>query len=149
MQQNGHASGAVNRVKSTVGRKRKHPYTPSQTPSLTPSSSAVELKDVDDQSLTGTPDTSQAATSLVPRSTGSMTTHHGEDAITRIRNIDMIELGAHRIQPWYFSPYPQELIRLPCIYLCEFCLKYVKSTTCLQRHLVRDCSTIAQSFVSL
>lgn len=46
----------------------------------------------------------------------------------------MIELGKHRIKPWYFSPYPQELTNLPCIYLCEFCLKYLKSKKCLQRH---------------
>lgn len=61
---------------------------------------------------------------------------HNEDALTRIRNIEMVELGRYRIQPWYFSPYPQELTTLPCIYLCEFCLKFVKSSTCLKRHMV-------------
>ena len=35
----------------------------------------------------------------------------------------------------YFSPYPQELVHLPCIFLCEYCLKYVKSRKCLERHL--------------
>ena len=53
----------------------------------------------------------------------------------RMKNIDLIELGRYRIKPWYFSPYPQELITLPCIYLCEFCLKFVKSRHCLQRHI--------------
>ncbi|RCN44895.1 hypothetical protein ANCCAN_09091 [Ancylostoma caninum] len=47
----------------------------------------------------------------------------------------MIELGRHRIQPWYFAPYPQQLVHLPCIYICEFCLKYVKSQTCLKTHM--------------
>ena len=61
----------------------------------------------------------------------------GDDIITRMKNIELIELGRHRIKPWYFSPYPQELVTLPCIYLCEFCLKYVKSRTCLQRHLAK------------
>ena len=42
--------------------------------------------------------------------TGSMTLHHGEDILTRIRNIEAVELGKYRIQPWYFSPYPQELV---------------------------------------
>ena len=37
----------------------------------------------------------------------------------------------------YFSPYPQELVSLPCIYLCEFCLKFVKSRVCLERHLTK------------
>lgn len=30
----------------------------------------------------------------------------------------------------------QELVNLPCIYICEFCLKYRKSRKCLERHLV-------------
>uniref|UniRef100_A0A915KYC0 histone acetyltransferase n=1 Tax=Romanomermis culicivorax TaxID=13658 RepID=A0A915KYC0_ROMCU len=42
-----------------------------------------------------------------PRSTGSMSAHNADDTATRVRNIEMVELGKHRIQPWYFSPYPQ------------------------------------------
>jgi histone acetyltransferase HTATIP len=52
-----------------------------------------------------------------------------------MKNIELIELGRYRIKPWYFSPYPQEMTSLPCIYLCEFCLKFVKSRHSLQRHL--------------
>jgi len=51
--------------------------------------------------------------------------------------VDLIELGRHRIQPWYFSPYTQELANLSCIYLCEFCLKYMKSLKCLERHMTK------------
>uniref|UniRef100_A0A7M5UFL3 histone acetyltransferase n=1 Tax=Clytia hemisphaerica TaxID=252671 RepID=A0A7M5UFL3_9CNID len=68
------------------------------------------------------------------RSGGSMSTHAHDDVVTRVKNIDLIEIGKHRIKPWYFSPYPVELTRIPCIYICEFCLKYVKSLTCLKRH---------------
>lgn len=71
---------------------------------------------------------------MAPRSTGSLAAHNPDDMITRIKNIEMLELGRHRIKPWYFSPYPQELTTLPCIYLCEFCLKYMKSRKCLHRH---------------
>ncbi|CAJ0963908.1 unnamed protein product, partial [Mesorhabditis belari] len=72
----------------------------------------------------------------VPRTSGSMSmVGHSEDALTRIRNIEMVELGRFRMVPWYFSPYPVELTRLPAIYLCEFCLKFLKSATCLRRHL--------------
>ena len=62
--------------------------------------------------------------------------HSGDDVITRMKNIEMIELGRFRIKPWYFSPYPQELTTEPVLYLCEFCLKYMKSKTCLMRHRV-------------
>ncbi|KAE8607690.1 hypothetical protein XENTR_v10011253 [Xenopus tropicalis] len=73
-----------------------------------------------------------------PRMTGSLVSDRShDDIITRMKNIECIELGRHRLKPWYFSPYPQELTVLPVLYLCEFCLKYVKSLKCLQRHLTK------------
>ncbi|XP_055054919.1 histone acetyltransferase KAT5a isoform X2 [Misgurnus anguillicaudatus] len=73
-----------------------------------------------------------------PRMTGSLVSDRShDDIVTRMKNIDCIELGRHRLKPWYFSPYPQELTTLPILYLCEFCLKYVKSLKCLQRHLTK------------
>lgn len=74
---------------------------------------------------------------VAPRMTGSLAANHPDLLTTRIKNIDLLELGRHRIRPWYFSPYPQELVSLSCIHLCEFCLKYVKSRKCLQRHLTK------------
>nr|XP_033797269.1 histone acetyltransferase KAT6B isoform X4 [Geotrypetes seraphini] len=47
----------------------------------------------------------------------------------------VIEFGKFEIQTWYSSPYPQEYARLSKLYLCEFCLKYMKSKNILQRHL--------------
>ncbi|XP_067876723.1 histone acetyltransferase KAT6B isoform X2 [Heterodontus francisci] len=46
----------------------------------------------------------------------------------------VIEFGKYEIHTWYSSPYPQEYARLPKLYLCEFCLKYMKSRNILQRH---------------
>ncbi|NWR95996.1 KAT5 acetyltransferase, partial [Furnarius figulus] len=70
--------------------------------------------------------------------TGSLVSDRShDDIVTRMKNIECIELGRHRLKPWYFSPYPQELTGLPVLYLCEFCLKYGHSLRCLQRHLVR------------
>ncbi|GLH16661.1 Histone acetyltransferase Tip60 [Gryllus bimaculatus] len=79
---------------------------------------------------------SQDGPPTCPRSTGSMVAHH-DDVVMRMKNVEMIELGRYRIRPWYFSPYPEELVHLPCIYICEFCLKYRKSRTCLERHLAK------------
>ena len=70
------------------------------------------------------------------RKGGSMVEKSQDDIITRVKNIQLIEIGIHRIKPWYFSPYPIELTQIPCVYICEFCLKYVKSVTCLRRHRV-------------
>ncbi|VDP99237.1 unnamed protein product [Trichobilharzia regenti] len=86
--------------------------------------------DLDDLVFDGSP------TSGKPRQTGSMvSSNYEQDTVTRMRNLEWIELGRYRIKPWYFSPYPQELVNVPCVYICEFCLKYLKSLTCLRRHL--------------
>ncbi len=81
---------------------------------------------------------SGALSHSIPRQTGSLAVHgQNDDVVTRMKNIELIELGKYQIKPWYFSPYPQELVCLPCIFICEFCLKYVKSRKCLERHLTK------------
>ena len=47
-----------------------------------------------------------------------------------------IEFGKYEINTWYSSPYPQEYAQLAKLYLCEFCLRYMKSRSILKRHLV-------------
>ncbi|KAH8377659.1 hypothetical protein KR093_006539 [Drosophila rubida] len=61
--------------------------------------------------------------------------HEVDEAV--VKNVQMIELGRYRIKPWYFSPYPKELLQVDCIYLCEFCLKYCGSRVTLGRHLTK------------
>ncbi|KAM9773184.1 histone acetyltransferase KAT6B isoform 1-T4 [Syngnathus typhle] len=46
----------------------------------------------------------------------------------------VIEFGKYEVQTWYSSPYPPEYSRLQKLYLCEFCLKYMRSKSILQRH---------------
>ncbi|XP_072410291.1 histone acetyltransferase KAT6A-like isoform X2 [Chiloscyllium punctatum] len=53
----------------------------------------------------------------------------------QVRSPSVIEFGKYEIQTWYSSPYPQEYTRLPKLYLCEFCLKYMKSKSILQQHM--------------
>ena len=50
--------------------------------------------------------------------------------------IKKLEIGRYEMSTWYSSPYPDEYARLPKIYLCEFCLKYMKTATILRRHVV-------------
>ncbi len=50
---------------------------------------------------------------------------------------EYIELGRFEIEVWYQSPYPEEYSTLPKLYICEFCLKYLKSATQLRRHAVK------------
>ncbi|KAH8400994.1 hypothetical protein KR009_002344 [Drosophila setifemur] len=45
-----------------------------------------------------------------------------------------IQIGKWDIETWYSSPFPQEYARLLKLFLCEFCLKYTKSRSVLDRH---------------
>ncbi|KAG1674251.1 Histone acetyltransferase KAT5 [Nymphon striatum] len=74
-------NGVNSSRKSNAGRKRKFPIPENE----------------DSQDSVSNPN---------PRMTGSMVLHH-DDIVTRMKNVEMIELGKHRIRPWYFSPYPQ------------------------------------------
>ncbi|TKR64158.1 hypothetical protein L596_024740 [Steinernema carpocapsae] len=116
-------------------RKRPRPIQPNE---------CLEALKIDESSMDSvsmmappSPAMSTVSASAAPSLRGSMTAHgHSEDAMTRIRNIDLIELGKFTMQPWYFSPYPQELVeQKKCIYLCEFCLRYHKCHTTLKRHV--------------
>ncbi|XP_026873542.1 histone acetyltransferase KAT5b isoform X3 [Electrophorus electricus] len=122
-------------VPSQPGRKRKNCGTDEMIKVFqynSPRSASAFLPPGEDSqdSLDGIPS--------APRMTGSLVSDRShDDIVTRMKNIDCIELGRHRLKPWYFSPYPQELTTLPILYLCEFCLKYLKSLKCLQRHLTK------------
>eukprot|EP00042_Codosiga_hollandica_P045850 m.472472 g.472472 ORF g.472472 m.472472 type:complete len:391 (-) comp57112_c0_seq4:3522-4694(-) len=71
-----------------------------------------------------------------PATGGSMRHPAGyeDDVVTRMKNIEMIELGQYRVKPWYFSPYPEPLTRAPIVYLCDFCLTWNPSPTTFNRH---------------
>lgn len=73
-------------------------------------------------------DASQPPITLTPRQSGSMVTHH-DDVVTRMKNIEMIELGKHRIKPWYFAPYPQVCVSCFCFFLFLFFGLAVSSNT--------------------
>lgn len=48
-----------------------------------------------------------------------------------------IEMGKFEMEVWYQSPYPEDYARLPKLYICEYCLRYMKSRTILERHVVK------------
>lgn len=59
------------------------------------------------------------------------------EEITKVKNINVIELGRYEIDTWYFSPYPEEFAKCSKLYLCEFCLKYMKKKRTLARHRLK------------
>ena len=56
------------------------------------------------------------------------------EEVTKVKNIQEIEMGRYSIQTWYFSPYPQEYCQQETLYVCEYCLKYMKRKKTLDRH---------------
>jgi histone acetyltransferase MYST1 len=59
------------------------------------------------------------------------------EEVTKVKNINMIELGRYEIDTWYFSPYPEEFAKCDKLYICEFCLKYMKKKKTLNRHKLK------------
>jgi histone acetyltransferase HTATIP len=66
------------------------------------------------------------------RTSGSMTQNQAE--ISRVRNLNRIQMGQFDIEPWYFSPYPGEFSEADIVYICEFCLGYYSELKQFERH---------------
>ncbi|XP_037958729.1 histone acetyltransferase KAT7 [Teleopsis dalmanni] len=50
------------------------------------------------------------------------------------KGIKYITMGKYKMEVWYQSPYPDDTASLSKMYICEFCLRYQKSETCIKRH---------------
>ncbi|CAL1265777.1 unnamed protein product [Larinioides sclopetarius] len=48
------------------------------------------------------------------------------EAITKVKYIDRIQFGKYEIDAWYFSPYPDEYGKQQKLWICEYCLKYMR-----------------------
>ncbi|KAI9352017.1 acyl-CoA N-acyltransferase [Obelidium mucronatum] len=51
--------------------------------------------------------------------------------------IESIHFGKWKIDTWYAAPYPEEYCQQSTLYLCEFCLKYMKSPFMMKRHKLK------------
>lgn len=59
------------------------------------------------------------------------------DEATKVKNIQTIVLGGYGINSWYYSPFPPEYSAYSTLYVCEFCLKFVRTNDALKRHANR------------
>lgn len=57
------------------------------------------------------------------------------EELTKVKYIDKIQLGKYEIDTWYFSPYPDEAGKSPKLFICEYCLKYMKLEMTYRYHL--------------
>ena len=56
--------------------------------------------------------------------------------ITKVKYIDKIQIGKYEIDTWYFSPYPEEYGKQSRLYICEYCLKYMRLDRTFRYHQV-------------
>ncbi|KAM3654023.1 LOW QUALITY PROTEIN: histone acetyltransferase KAT8-like [Ammospiza maritima maritima] len=59
------------------------------------------------------------------------------EAITKVKYVDKIHIGHYEIDAWYFSPFPEDPrdYEQPKLWICEFCLKYMKYERSYRLHL--------------
>nr|KAG8541130.1 hypothetical protein GDO81_029659 [Engystomops pustulosus] len=57
------------------------------------------------------------------------------EAITKVKYVDKIHIGNYEIDAWYFSPFPEDYGKQPKLWVCEYCLKYMKFEKSYRYHL--------------
>lgn len=68
------------------------------------------------------------------------------EAITKVKYIDTLRIGKFEVDTWYFSPYPDEYGKVKTLYVCEYCLKYMKFESTYRRHTVSIASFESTSY---
>lgn len=76
-----------------------------------------------------------------------MTEARPDGIVDSSRNPKFIRIGRFEIETWYSSPYPEEYARLDTLFLCEFCLKYMKSEMTERRHYVSSSYVLREKLV--
>ncbi|KAI9317729.1 acyl-CoA N-acyltransferase, partial [Dichotomocladium elegans] len=51
--------------------------------------------------------------------------------------IQKVQIRSFLIDVWYLSPYPEEYSHLEILFICEYCLKYMKSSFIAKRHKIK------------
>lgn len=53
---------------------------------------------------------------------------------TKVKNINSIQVGGYLVDTWYWSPYPDEYRNVAKLYICEYCLRYMRKQKTLNKH---------------
>ena len=51
-----------------------------------------------------------------------------------MRNIENVLIGEYEIDTWYYSPYPEEYGKVQTLYVCQYCLKYMRKRKTWLKH---------------
>ena len=61
---------------------------------------------------------------------------HEFEESTKVKTVEFIEFGKHKVEAWYFSPFPREY-HCSVLHVCEFCLNFFVHKSELVRHSER------------
>lgn len=73
---------------------------------------------------------------ILPISVANLDCVHLFSQITKVKYVDKIQIGNFEIDAWYFSPFPEDYGKQPKLWICEYCLKYMKYEKTFRYHLV-------------
>lgn len=59
------------------------------------------------------------------------------EAITKVKFVDKIQIGKYEIDAWYFSPFPDDYGKQGKLWICEYCLKYMKYEKTFCDHMTK------------
>ncbi|MFH4973320.1 hypothetical protein AB6A40_000029 [Gnathostoma spinigerum] len=69
--------------------------------------------------------------------TAKLEKEHAE--MTKVKNIEVVRFGEYEIDTWYVSPYPSPYSRLHKLYVCEYCMAYMKTKEEYFCHMFHYC----------
>ncbi|KAF9985506.1 K(lysine) acetyltransferase, partial [Modicella reniformis] len=59
---------------------------------------------------------------------------HDEEGVPRVRNVEWILYAGYDIATWYYSPFPEEYQDCQRLFICEYCLKYIRQVESFMSH---------------
>jgi hypothetical protein len=62
-------------------------------------------------------------------------TWQSHNELTRVKNVDRMEMGRYEMETWYWSPLPPEFSGVRKLYVCEYDLAFFKRRDQMLRHL--------------
>ncbi|KAF9921232.1 K(lysine) acetyltransferase [Linnemannia zychae] len=64
---------------------------------------------------------------------------HDEEDVPQVRNVEWILYAGYDIATWYYSPYPDEYQDCQRLFICEYCLKYIRQVESFINHTKNMC----------
>ncbi|KAK3816172.1 MAG: acyl-CoA N-acyltransferase [Benniella sp.] len=59
---------------------------------------------------------------------------HDNEGMPRVRNVEWILYAGYDIATWYYSPFPEEYQDCQRLFICEYCLKYIRQVESFLHH---------------